>query len=481
MDPTFQGQSVKCETSIDCVERFGVAFECNMDAGLCVRIGGAESDCKYDSDCPDGFACQDQVCVVDPCLDVPSCGPGKICVLGECVAVCRIEGKIYQPAQKNPANDCLVCAPLESTNEWTPASAGTQCGVDEVCDGAGVCRAVDCDQDCSTLDDWYEVGDFYDCCDDTSLCVCQDKEYRTHYCVDNECEHAVTARDTLIDGCTSCDDGNECTENTCIEAACEVNLLPEGTPCGESGICGANGLCNRFCRIDEVQYSAGERNPRNECEICDPERSNDSWSPLDGRSCGGDYHSDCIEGICQDGHCIETPTPNEICGPDAVGICDEYGNCLLGCNGLSWAGIIAHGESRTAYENETVECGSGCSSQVRNCSHGELSGDYEYESCIETCPDGETCVDGSCEVCIPAPCIPPYCGFDGCESYCECPQGQICEDEYCVSPDCDNPSCPAGYCGPDGCGGYCSCSPEVPQCCGFPNYNCVPAGSVCLH
>ncbi len=69
----------------------------------------------------------------------------------------------------------------------------------------------------------------------------------------------------------------------------------------------------------------------------------------------------------------------------------QYQSCDTGtcasCN-LPWGGTINHGQSVTAYSSTSVSCNSSCSSQLRTCSNGTLSGDsqYQYQSCEPDCP-----------------------------------------------------------------------------------------------
>lgn len=48
---------------------------------------------------------------------------------------------------------------------------------------------------------------------------------------------------------------------------------------------------------------------------------------------------------------------------------------------LPWGGSVAHGGSTSAFSSASVPCGSTCSSQVRYCNFGSLSGTYTHQSC----------------------------------------------------------------------------------------------------
>lgn len=64
---------------------------------------------------------------------------------------------------------------------------------------------------------------------------------------------------------------------------------------------------------------------------------------------------------------------------------------VAGCASCSlpWGGSISHGQSRTAYQNASVPCGSSCASQSRKCTNGSLSGSYTQQSCtVQSCASG---------------------------------------------------------------------------------------------
>lgn len=57
------------------------------------------------------------------------------------------------------------------------------------------------------------------------------------------------------------------------------------------------------------------------------------------------------------------------------------GMCMLaGCT-LPWGSTINHGQSATAFQASSVACGSSCTSQTRTCSNGVLSGSFTSQSC----------------------------------------------------------------------------------------------------
>lgn len=78
-----------------------------------------------------------------------------------------------------------------------------------------------------------------------------------------------------------------------------------------------------------------------------------------------------------------------------------YASCSVGAAAscLFNGQTIAHGQSVTAFATSTAAYGSSCSSQVRSCDNGTLSGSYAYASCAastaQSCLfNGQTVADG---------------------------------------------------------------------------------------
>jgi hypothetical protein len=115
----------------------------------------------------------------------------------------------------------------------------------------------------------------------------------------------------------SCDDGNDCTQDSCDEGVCQFTLLPEGSACGDPGesdcdlpdSCSAQGTC----RANLVP---------------------------DGTPCDGPVDCEGAE-VCTNG----------VCGPDA---CGQFTG---GCTGLEWScadnwnlgGAFPDNKSMTSY------------------------------------------------------------------------------------------------------------------------------------
>lgn len=72
--------------------------------------------------------------------DGATCGTGRVCRAGTCIAGCLIEGAVRAAGDKT-ANGCRSCKPETSTTTWTNLTAGSACGAGGIC-GAGVCTVT---------------------------------------------------------------------------------------------------------------------------------------------------------------------------------------------------------------------------------------------------------------------------------------------------------------------------------------------------
>lgn len=214
----------------------------------------------------------------------------------------------------NPCTDDL-CGP-ENTCDWIPNTApcddGLYCTSDDTCDGAGRCTGggspctAECLADCNEQTDTCEpVPDGTECGQRT----CQDMALLRRTCQAGACNQPE-----LLE---HCDDGNECTADSCDPAqGCDNTGLGDGSPCaGGSGIC-----CEGTCWA--------------------------GWECCSDADCIRDRG--CIGGSCEQGHCSGDPvTAGTPCdggdGNLCNSTCDDAGNCTATavacddaepCNGL---------------------------------------------------------------------------------------------------------------------------------------------------
>jgi hypothetical protein len=100
--------------------------------------------------------------------------------------------------------------------DCTDCDDGDSCTDDYCVDGVCYNDPIDCDH----LDDWYEDGLPYNVCEGDGFCTYQDMVYLDYFCSDGECVPAETNWDTVRLGCESCDDGDPCTIDECVDGAC---------------------------------------------------------------------------------------------------------------------------------------------------------------------------------------------------------------------------------------------------------------------
>jgi hypothetical protein len=205
--------------------------------GLCDAVSGC-----YQASLPDGTGCSDDG---DPCSR-------DVCSNGACshdsTGVCMIASACYTDGDIDPAGSCRVCDSMAASDMWTDVPDGTRCP---------------------------EV-DSYDC--------------TTSSCSTGECVAQIDDGTCLITGtCRSADEinpDNECQSCQPSVSAASWSNLPDGTTCStgtcSSGSCGGStDPCNPpgadQCFIDGECYAAGESNPDNGCQACDPSISQTSW------------------------------------------------------------------------------------------------------------------------------------------------------------------------------------------------------------
>ncbi len=237
-------------------------------AAICVAVASS-TGCAP----PLGLQLDPQSIDAGPEGDAPSTGSGDSAV--SCTDGCLVGGVCHRAGARSPVNACEVCDPSRSLTAFSPN------------DGAA--------------------------CDDQLFCT-----------VDDTCHAgACSGGEPRV-----CDDGVACTAvSECDEATntCSVGLglCAAGEACdAATGLCAAG--C-AGCEIDGTCFAAGARAPFNDCQICDPARSGDSWSANDGV-------------VCDDGLFCTTSDRcgGGVCGGTAL-VCDD----AVACNGAEWCSEVA--------------------------------------------------------------------------------------------------------------------------------------------
>jgi hypothetical protein len=256
----------------------------------------------------------------------------------------------------------------------------------------------------------------------------------------------------------TCDDGRDCTTDTCDGLGDCVFVVSDG-------FCLANGVC-----ADD-----GAASPQDPCLLCDADQDPVAWTPAeDGEACDdGDLCT--LEGTCQGGACVADPDP-----------CDDGNPCTDGsCHPTDGCGYVALTGTECPPPDACTEwamCQDGVcvAGDGIDCDDGNIcTGDscLPDGGCAHTTLDGVPCDDGS--VCtLDDVCVGDVCGGG---AVAPCDDGNECTADLChpVS-GCyhelgDNPCCDDQGVNICDDGDHCttdSCDPDTGEC--FYEFNALP-------
>jgi hypothetical protein len=199
------------------------------------------------------------------------------------------------------------------------------------------------------------------------------------------------------DGCQACDPAQSRTGWT---------TLGDGTGCGGTNLC-VNGACSSVCDIAGSFVASATPNPANACEDCEPAQSNSGWTTLqDGTPCDG----------------------GEICVSDSCTPACDIGGNIVAAGNVDLTNACQQCDPSQSTSSWTIAgdgtpCGGGMICVSDNCSaHCDIGGTiYSNGSvnpgnaCLECVPgqstsgwsnepDGLSCAGG--EVCASGACTP---------------------------------------------------------------------------
>ena len=228
--------------------------------------------CTTDS-CSPSLGCR-HVPVPDgtSCSDGNVCNGTELCANGTCLPGVPLNCSDNNPCTLDP------CAPTGGCQPHTPAGAGTACSdnnactLNDACDGAGTCqpgppRVCNDGKECTT-----------DTCDSVRGCVFTN---RTGTCTD---------------------DGNPCTADVCSAGNCTHPALAEGTGCDDGQFCTVNEACHGGSCSGGVPRSCDDGNACT-TDSCDETNDRCVNSPLP--SCCGNGVVEAGE-QCDDGNTSNT-------------------------------------------------------------------------------------------------------------------------------------------------------------------------------
>ena len=330
------------------------------EAGVC---GGAYRDCD------DGIACNGaEMCdeAAAACAaGEPTCAPGELCdaLTSMCVldcSGCLVDGTCYGDGQVDPLNPCRVCDVGASRSAWSD-NDGASCDDGMFCTVGDVCSAGACG------------GGAARACDDGVACNGVET-----------CDEAASACAAGAGTCATdevCDVGADACRATC-------------TGCVIGGVC----------------YGDGQRNPANECQVCDPALDATAWIDDDGARCDDGLFctvSDtCSMGVCGgsprtcgDGiACNGDETCDEASGACVAGaptcgggtLCEPSTDaCVTTCSGCVIGGVC-YGDGQLDPSNPCQVCDAAASASAWTDNDGARCDDGLF------CTDADTCSMGSC-------------------------------------------------------------------------------------
>lgn len=451
--------------------------------GTCQANNAANGTvCNDGQFCTTGETCSNGVCgggTVTNCSDglpctTDVCNPGN----GQCentlnVGFCLIAGLCVAEGVLDPSNTCFECDTAVSTTTYTQLPQGTVCddgnpctgtgapGVgDDTCDAGGVCTGQtdpDCNDTCGNAVDVFEGANtgFSNTAgsgtDDAEASCQPDSNQDIWFVYTASCTGPVLvtttgstmapSNDSVLSVYSSCGGS---------ELACDddsgpglLSALTFNATLGNMYFIRVAGFQNNAggvtvnistvsgCLIDGFCRAEDEINPNNECEICLPDVSTNSWTPRPvGTACGDPLDTECTSpdacsglGVCEANHkpdglaciddgnecsfdfcgtglCTHPPRPSgTVCGDPANTECDNPDTC----DGL--------GLCLDNLEPLGFPCGNPASNQCDNpdICDGNANCTPNFVATGTTCNDGELCTGndictlGDCEgVLIPS-------------------------------------------------------------------------------
>lgn len=356
-DGVCSGEAVDCDdgnvcTNDDCDSVAGCTHQTNTadcnDGNSCTEndtcaggfCDGTTVLCSDDNPCTDDQCSTVTGCQFTPnaatCDDHNACTQNDVCASGAC------EGTPLDCDDNNPCTDdgCDPVIGCEHSNNVAPCNDGVFCTSDDVCangecQGFGEsCPGQICDEANNTCSGCLDDGH----CDDGNPCT-------DDGCVSSHCENTpntsgcddglfCTATDICAEGlcigsgdtCTpqqscdevndmcvdcladsDCDDGHQCTTNTCVAGACAA--VNHTLSCDDGLFCTANDVCADGACVGSGDPCQGQ--------ICD-ESNNICATCLSAAEC--DDSNPCTSDACNAGSCTNTPN---------TGSCDDGLFCTV--------------------------------------------------------------------------------------------------------------------------------------------------------
>ena len=375
--------------------------------------------CTTDS-CDPTLGCR-HVAVPDrtACPDGLVCNGDELCFAGVCVAGVRLNCNDNNACTADP---CVEPGGCTHTPEpvGAPCTDNNACTVGDACNGAGACQT-------------------------TGPLICDDGAE----CTVDTCNPANGCVFTNRTGnCT--DEGNACTTDVCSAGVCTHPSRPDGTACDDGAFCTINDTCQTGACSPGPPRNCADTNPCT-ADRCDEVADACMHDPLPAGSACSDNNActvgDACDGagvcqttgplICDDTKECTVDTCNTVTGcvfTNRTGACTDDGNACT--TDVCGGGLCTH----PARPNGTA-CDDGLFCTVTDTCQGGVCSPGPARSC----PDTNVCTTDRCDealdACMHDP-ITPCCGNGVPE-----PPGEDCDDGNSSNTDACLNTCRAARCG----------------------------------
>ncbi len=457
-----------CNGAEACVDgscEAGTAPDC--DDGIACTVDGCDEEADACENTPDdGLCAEGEICDPDQgCQPEAECGSDADCDDGQwCNGAESCVDGVCQAGTAPDCDDgvdCTVDACDEEADSCTHQPDHGACAAGELCDQQTGCQAVDCSEDADCDDGFWcngaetcvegtcQAGERVDCDDgiDCTVDSCDEADDACAHLPDDGLCGAGEVCDPEAGGCVAggcsedadCDDGQWCNgAESCVEGACQAGTAPE---CDDGVDCTVDSC-------DEEADACAHQPDHDRCaagELCDPEQG------CTAAPC--DQDADCDDGLwcngaetCVDGACQAGSAPDCDDGvPCTVDGCDEEADACshspddavcddgLWCNGAETCDAGAGCQAGTAPDcDDGVACTvDGCDEEADACSHSPddaVCDDGLWCNGAETCDAGAGCQAGTAPDCDDG----VACTVDSCDEEadaCEhAPDDGLCDD-----------------------------------------------------
>jgi cysteine-rich repeat protein len=403
--------------------------ECTNDS--CVAPGGCVATPRTGSCTDDGNPCTTDTCSASTCThparaNGTSCSDGAFCTLGEACQSGVCSGGTPNCLDNNP---CTVdnCLEASDTCSNAPATPGTGCTDNNACTVGDSCNVLGICQPGTTMT-----------CDDGNECT-------TDTC--NPASGCVFTPRT--GACT--DDGNSCTNDVCSGTACTHPARANGSTCSDG----------QFCTVGETCQagSCGGGTPNcidnNSCTVDSCDELNDACSNTpagSGTSCTDNNACTDPDTCDGSGTCVAGPAR----------VCDDLNECTNdGCNPASGCTTTPRTGACTDDGNSCTDdvcAASACTHPNRSNGTGCEDGDFctvndacQAGSCTagpaRSCADTNACTTDTCDetadACVHTP-ISPCCGDGTTQAGEDCDDGNTSNTDACLN-NCSAATCGDGF------------------------------------